>query len=159
MAATKVRLDALERLSREVEELPLSRPEEVTTREAVRLVIPQVHAMQSKGYSLQAIAKFLSERGIQVTGVALKRYMKFATDDGKARRRAPTRRDGRGEGSIPIPAPGDAKTSGAKEASSPLEVARKTPSLTATVSLEKPTQPSTTDRRSAFAVRADTWEI
>jgi hypothetical protein len=159
MAATKVRLDALERLSREVEELPLSRPEEVTTREAVRLVLPHVHAMQSKGYSLQAIAKFLSERGIAVTGAALRRYMKFATDDQKGRRRGPTRRDARGERTVPTPTLADPKTSAEREPSSPLETARKTPSPAGAVSLEKPMQPTTTDRRSAFPVRRDTKEI
>jgi hypothetical protein len=149
-------LDALERISREVEELPLSRPEEVTTGEAVRLVIPQVHAMQSKGYSLPAIAKFLSERGVAVTAVALRRYLKFAKDDGRGRRRAPARRDGRGERTLATPAPGEAKTGDGKEAASPLEVARKTPPLTPAASLEKPTTSSTADRRSAGAVRTDT---
>jgi hypothetical protein len=91
MASRKVRADALNRLQRYVAELPPCQPEEMTTREAVGMALPQIHAMQSKGYSLDAIAKILSEIGIEVTAAGLKRYVHLAEAERPRGARKPIR--------------------------------------------------------------------
>jgi hypothetical protein len=94
MASRKVRADALNDLQRYVAELPPCQPEEVTTREAVRMALPQIRAMQSKGYNLDAIAKVFSEIGIEVTAVALKRYVQLAETERPRGARKPMRSNG-----------------------------------------------------------------
>src|SRR6476646_5945384 len=93
MPSKKVRLDALTDLGRCVDELPPCEPEEVTPREAIRRALPHIYAMQGKGYSLKAIAEFLTKRGIEVGPLALKRYMQLADAGGpkNVRKRQPDR--------------------------------------------------------------------
>lgn len=72
---TKLRLEAVEALKRHLEALPPHREEAVTKLQAVRMLVPDIQAMQSKGYSLGAIAECLSERGLPISAVALKSYL------------------------------------------------------------------------------------
>jgi hypothetical protein len=81
----------LKELERHVADLPPCEPEEVTTREAIQIALPQIHAMQSKGYSLDAVANVLSKNGIEVTAVALKRYVQLAEAGRTRGARKPTR--------------------------------------------------------------------
>jgi hypothetical protein len=87
---TKIRLEAVEALKRHLEALPPHREDAVTKLQAVRMLVPDIQAMQSKGYSLGAIAECLTERGLPISAVALKSYLSHVKGgfvDKKRRRR------------------------------------------------------------------------
>jgi hypothetical protein len=84
---TKFCLDAIEQVQRALDALPEYQEEEVTKSRAVRMLVPQVLALQSKGYSLVAIAKVISDKGIPVSGMALQKYVSHAKS--KVDRRKP----------------------------------------------------------------------
>ena len=64
---TKIRCDAVHRAQRLLETAPPPTIEEVTKSEAVRMLLPQIRDARSKGYSLEAIAKMLSESGVHAS--------------------------------------------------------------------------------------------
>jgi hypothetical protein len=108
MAPRKIPIAAIERLQRTLESTPECRIEEVTKVEAIRMLSSQIHAMQSKGYGLGAIAGLLSENGIAVTPVTLKGYLKqFRVAGGKTAARKSRQRRGLGGGhaKAPVTAP------------------------------------------------------
>ena len=76
MRPSKIPMVAVEQLQRTLESAPECRVEEVSKLEAIRMLVPQIRAMQSKGYVVGAIAKMLSENGLSVTGVTLKSYLR-----------------------------------------------------------------------------------
>src|SRR5580658_2593202 len=95
MPPRKIPIAAIERLQRTLESTPECRIEEVTKVEAIRMLSTQIHAMQSKGYGLGAIAGLLSENGIAVTAVTLKGYLKeFRATGGKTSARKSRQRRG-----------------------------------------------------------------
>jgi DNA-binding transcriptional MerR regulator len=63
-ARLKIRCDAVERARKLLETVTTPTVEEVTKSEAVRMLLPQICEARSKGYSLEAIAKMLSESGV-----------------------------------------------------------------------------------------------
>jgi hypothetical protein len=75
MQPRRIPVAAIEQLQRAIESLPECQVDEVTKVQAIRMLVPQIQAMQSKGYSLGAIAKMFSENGIVVTAVTLKSYL------------------------------------------------------------------------------------
>lgn len=87
----KVGIDAIEKLQRKLTALPDYRPREVTKTEAVRLLLPEIHALQKRGYSLSAIAGLLSEDGVAVSAMTLKAYVKQAGDRTRVRKGASVR--------------------------------------------------------------------
>jgi hypothetical protein len=86
-AKTRIRLDAIEQAHRALDALPEHRPEELTKTQAVHRLIAPIRATQSKGYSLAAIGKVLSECGIPITTGALRAYISEARAAGKKRKR------------------------------------------------------------------------
>jgi hypothetical protein len=77
-AKLKIRLEAIEQAQRALDALPQHRPEELTKTEAIQRLIVPIRATQSKGYSLVAIGKVLSESGIPITTGALRAYVSEA---------------------------------------------------------------------------------
>jgi len=59
--------------------LPEHRPEELTKTQAIQRLIVPIRASQSKGYSLAAIGKVLSDCGIPITTGALRAYVSEAS--------------------------------------------------------------------------------
>jgi hypothetical protein len=85
----KIQLDSIERAHRALDALPEHRPEELTKTQAVQRLIVPIRATQSKGYSLAAIGKVLSECGIPITTGALRAYVSEAsTARGKKKARS-----------------------------------------------------------------------
>jgi hypothetical protein len=82
----KIRLDSIEQAHRALDGLPEHRPEELTKTQAIQRLIVPIRATQSKGYSLAAIGKVLSECGIAITTGALRAYVSEA-DAGAGRKR------------------------------------------------------------------------
>ena len=76
---TKIPLDSIEQAHRALEALPEHRPEELTKTQAIQRLIVPIRASQSKGYSLAAIGKVLSDCGIPITTGALRAYVSEAT--------------------------------------------------------------------------------
>jgi len=89
---SKVAPDAIERAHRALEALPQHQPDELTKAQAVKKLLGAIRATRSKGYSLAAIGKMLSECGIPITTGALRAYLSEASEaGGKKRRRRPRR--------------------------------------------------------------------
>jgi hypothetical protein len=82
MTARKIPMSAIEQTRRILKEAPQHDVKEVTKSEAIRLLSTEIHEMQSKGYSLAAIAVMLSEKGIEVTAGSLKSHLSHAKGAG-----------------------------------------------------------------------------
>ena len=83
----KIQLDSIEQAHRALDALPEHRPEEPTKAQAIQRLIVPIRATQSKGYSLAAIGKVLSECGIPITTGALRAYVSDAhADAGKKKK-------------------------------------------------------------------------
>jgi hypothetical protein len=155
----------LNQLQRYVAELPPCQPEEMTTREAVGMALPQIHAMQSKGYSLDAIAKILSEIGIEVTAAALKRYVHLAEAERPRGARKPIRpkRAAGDAGDAPAdPTQQNGIESGVTAFTAGTAITREgAPSRTAGAEPAKKeaTGASTASRRSALVIRKDAEDL
>jgi hypothetical protein len=87
---SKIRLDAIERIKHALQSLPEHHDQEVTKTQAIRLLIPEIHAIRSKGYSFSVIVELLSEHGVAVTVPSLKTMLSPSRrdSDGKRRRKA-----------------------------------------------------------------------
>jgi hypothetical protein len=71
-ARTKIRCDAIDRAQKLLETAPVAPIDEVTKSNAVRILIPQIRDARSKGYSVDAIAKMLSESGVPASASLIK---------------------------------------------------------------------------------------
>jgi hypothetical protein len=87
-AKPKIRPDSIEQAHRALDALPQHQPEELTKTQAIQRLIVPIRATQSKGYSLAAIGKVLSECGILITTGALRAYVSEA-NAGKGSNRKP----------------------------------------------------------------------
>jgi hypothetical protein len=81
-------MDAVKKLQRRLAGMPDYKPRLVTKTEAVRLLLPEIHSMQKRGYSLSAIAGFLSEDGVGVSVMTLKATMKHAGERKRRKKRS-----------------------------------------------------------------------
>jgi hypothetical protein len=84
---TRIRVDTIEPAQRALESLPEFRSEDLTKAQAVQMMIPQIRTAQSKGYSLEAISKVLSDRGIPIPIGSLRAYVSEANADTGRRRK------------------------------------------------------------------------
>lgn len=86
----RIRIDLIDQVQQVLDALPKHQPDEVTKSQAIERLLPQIRESQSKGYSLVAIGKVLTERGIPVTPGALRAHLSGATarsGGGKKQRR------------------------------------------------------------------------
>src|SRR5579859_1728984 len=84
----RIRANALQAVRQALEAMPENEDKPLSKLEAVRLVLPQIEASRQRGYSLQAIAELLCERGIHITQSVLRSYLTEARSGGrKAKRR------------------------------------------------------------------------
>lgn len=86
----KIRPVSIEDAHRALDALPEHRPDEFTKTQAVQRLLAPIRAARSKGYSLAAIGKVLSDCGIPITASALRAYVSGvdATGDGKGKRKS-----------------------------------------------------------------------
>jgi hypothetical protein len=87
MQPRKISMAEIQQLQRVLESAPEYQVEEFTKMDAIRMLAPHIRAMQSKGYSLSAIAGMFSDNGVAVTSVALKSYL--GQVKGSRRKKAP----------------------------------------------------------------------
>ena len=87
----KLRPDSIEQAHRALDALPEHRPEEFTKTQAIRQLIVPIRATQSKGYSLAAIGKVLSECGIPIITGALRAYVSEASAAGGKKKKRPAK--------------------------------------------------------------------
>lgn len=94
---TRVRREIVEAAHTRLRSLPAYEPDEMTMTEAVRRLLPDIHALQKKGYSLDAVADVLREEGMAISGAGLKALMRHALDAKmRLKARRPTAPGGRG---------------------------------------------------------------
>ena len=89
-AKPRIRVDLIDEVQQALHALPQHQPDEVTKSQAIQRLLPQIRESQSKGYSLAAIGKVLTERGIAVTTGALRAHLsaaKTGPDGGKTKAR------------------------------------------------------------------------
>ena len=175
MPPSKIRVVAVEELQRALDSEPECRVEEVTKLQAIRMLLPQIHAMQSKGYGLAAIAGRLSEGGVAVTALTLKSYLTQAKTAGgkKSRRKTKARRES--EPGAQVAAKGAPSAGDAMGGKAPAEtreavrgggkggqaVAPVSPAVAAPAPAKGPVRPADEGaaRRSAFVPKEDTRDI
>jgi hypothetical protein len=93
MQQPKIPMSAIDDARRVLEDVPDHDVTEVSKAQAVRLLSPQIHAMQSKGYSLAHIASVLSNKGISITGVTLRNYLNQLRSEAKQKTNRKGNRD------------------------------------------------------------------
>jgi hypothetical protein len=91
-------------LQNQLENMPEPPPRDLSRREAIVALTPQIRALQAKGYTFAAIAALLTERGLPVTEAMLKKSLARPASGRKRLRRA-TRSTANG---APGTAPGEA---------------------------------------------------
>jgi hypothetical protein len=91
-AKIKIPLASIEQAHRTLDALPEHRPDELTKTQAIQRLIDPIRASQSKGYSLAAIGRVLSECGIPITTGALRAYVSEAKAGGLGKKKPKTKR-------------------------------------------------------------------
>jgi hypothetical protein len=165
-AKAKIRIDSIERAHHALDALPEHRPDELTKTQAIQRLIVPIRATRSKGYSLAAIGKVLSECGIPITTGALRAYISEANTDAGGRRKKKPKRAMSARKETESAAPKSIQSAG------PSQTSRLVPKPTvadasrtvdqegeAAPGLEKPATPSVSSRRHSFVVRPDTKDI
>ncbi len=84
---TTIRLGSIEPAQRTLESMPEYKSETITKAQAIKMLITPILAARSKGYSLEAIAKILSDCGIPIPIGSLRAYVSEATADASGRTR------------------------------------------------------------------------
>jgi hypothetical protein len=79
--------DLIDHIEADLDQAPEVRSDQITKQQAVSKLRRSILAMRAKGYSLDAIARMLSERGLAVSPVMLRLYLKGAeaSQSGKGR--------------------------------------------------------------------------
>jgi hypothetical protein len=165
-AKTKIRLDSIEQAQRALDALPEHRPEELTKTQAIQKLIVPIRATQSRGYSLAAIGKVLSECGIPITTGALRAYVSEANAGAGGKRKSKAKRAPR----TPKETQPGAVKSGKSVAPAPATKAAAKPTLAAgsraadldwepAPALNKAAPAPATAHRSGFEVRPDTKDL
>jgi hypothetical protein len=85
---TKIRRSDIDKAAQHFDEAPEVQPEEVTRKEAVRILAPRIKDMRRKGYSWEQIAARLKGDGISVEPDLLASYYRAAVggQSGRAKR-------------------------------------------------------------------------
>src|SRR5271155_5080132 len=86
-----IELNAIQKTQEALEALPPYEPKELTKAKAIGALMMQIRGAQSKGYSLDAIARMLSERGIPITTSALRATLSDAIPAGARKRKRKTK--------------------------------------------------------------------
>ncbi|MGO9836474.1 MAG: hypothetical protein ACLP1X_19920 [Polyangiaceae bacterium] len=173
MQAKKVRVAEIERIRGTMKNAPEHPVDEVTTAEAVRMLSPEIHAMQEKGYGLPAIAAHLSDNGLAMTTKTLKTYLTEARATGGRKKRRAAKRVGSATGAGSTAPTTESKPAGVAQAgpAAARVVPKATPPVTTqatapvTLAAAKGTTGTTRPgddpgvRRSAFVPKEDTRDI
>lgn len=89
-----IQLDTIEALKAKMKEAPEVSKEKrhVSKQEAIRELKRDIDAMQKRGYTLDDIAKFLSDGGLQITTPTLKSYLQRSKSDKTKSSKAETKK-------------------------------------------------------------------
>jgi hypothetical protein len=164
-AKVKIPLASIEQAHRTLDALPEHRPDELTKTQAVQRLIEPIRASQSKGYSLAAIGRVLSECGIPITTGALRAYVSEAKAGGQGKKKRKTKRTNRASDATPAAG----QTSPTVATPHPTQAAPKPTMAKTARSIDLDWEPAAERnktapapagvRRSSFAVRPDTEDI
>jgi hypothetical protein len=86
-----IEINAIQKAQEALEALQPYEPKELTKAKAIGALMTQIRGAQSKGYSLDAIARILSERGIPITTSALRATLSDAKPGGDRKGKRKTR--------------------------------------------------------------------
>jgi hypothetical protein len=177
MQLRKVRVAEVERVRSTMVDVPEHRAEEVTIAQAVRMLFPEIRAMQSKGYGLPAVAEHLKDNGLAISTKTLKAYLKEAgAGGGRSKPRKPkARRSATGNAAaaatvpskLPLSAsgglPGAQQSVRVTPKAGPAAATSPAASATSVATKASPGAPRPGDeaamRRSAFVPKEDTRDI
>ena len=100
---TKIRRTDVDQAAKQLDDAPDVEPEEVTRKEAIRILAPKIKPMRRKGYSWQKVAEILTKAGIPIEAELLVTYVREAseTPSGRARRTRRASSDGASAGATP----------------------------------------------------------
>lgn len=95
-----LKVEVVEALAESLKDLPeLDQVEqEVTKPEAVRMLLPRIKELRSKGYSLERIAEKLTEGGLPITAVTLRSYLARSGGRRKGSSKRKAKAPGKAEG-------------------------------------------------------------
>jgi hypothetical protein len=98
-----ISVDDVEAIRGILSTLPRNEPKHVTKQEAIALLASELCAAQRRGYNAEDLARLISERGIEVNGMALKNYLRQSRKSRKRSRgkNAPTAGPSIGVGTEP----------------------------------------------------------
>jgi hypothetical protein len=86
MRVHKLPLTAIHELRRALDESPECEATEVNALRAVELLAPHIRAMQSKGYSLDDVARMFAAKGAPITAKTLSTYLTKCAGASEAKR-------------------------------------------------------------------------
>jgi hypothetical protein len=98
-----VLVQVVKALRRAMDELPQYELEEVTKIEAVRDLVPHIRAMQSRGYSMNAVAHSFLRARLSVTAIAVKSHVAQVTTRKAVKRKRHKPKDGSGGARVVAP--------------------------------------------------------
>jgi hypothetical protein len=161
---TKIRFDAIEPAGRALESLPEFKAERITKAHAVQLLTKQIRGAQTKGYSMEAIAKVLVEQNVSIPISSLRAYL--SEGSAGARRKVKRRKVCRAEDSKaePTAAREPGRTAATPAAQPPAPAAKPRPVVSAS-SVDRdwdpaaPAEKKVTPTSGGFVVRPDRERI
>jgi hypothetical protein len=77
---TKIRRADIDKAAKHFDEAPEVEPEEVTRKDAIRILGPKIKAMFRKGYNRNKIAEMLTQHGIPMETDLLASYLRAASE-------------------------------------------------------------------------------
>jgi hypothetical protein len=77
---TKIRRADIDKAAQHFDDAPEVEPEEVTRKDAIRILGPKIKAMFRKGYSRNKIAEMLTQHGIPMETDLLASYLRAASE-------------------------------------------------------------------------------
>jgi hypothetical protein len=122
-ANAKIRLDSIEQAHRALDALPEHHPDELTKTQAIQRLIVPIRATQSKGYSLAAIGKVLSECRISITTGALRAYVSEANASTGGKRKTNGKRAVSARSETQSVAPKSSQSAGTAQTVRPVQTA------------------------------------
>jgi hypothetical protein len=81
----KVRAEDVERLRHELESVPAPRTEELSKKQAIESLAPQLRDLLTKGHSFRSLAAVLSQRGLSINPMLLASYLRGVPTHGEVR--------------------------------------------------------------------------
>jgi hypothetical protein len=74
----RIRVEDVEKLRQELENVPPRRDEELSKKQAIESLAPQLRELLTKGHSVRSLSELLSQRGLSINPMLLASYLREA---------------------------------------------------------------------------------